>query len=312
LGTSIGGKLPGGKLLADNAAAVAGERVEATVALVERRGYALPAWRLGEVCLGGRAAESEVLAAVASSPSLRLMHGLVVGPELAPVAPAIALRARTHQEQAAAYMAATLRFVRALVRVSPYVLGVAVAGSLASGGFVESDDVDLNLLVEDGHRHLAYVTLSTLGVLHALRHRGKPTDALTRRPLAPRLMTANLILERSQYLPLTRQDAAMAYELLCSRPVFGRRHWRELVVANPPLAEHLPQLREWAGDDETSERGGGLPRWLFPSWADAPARVVGGAAWHWMQWTRRRDGEALARVAFVRETMRPYALFQDQ
>jgi hypothetical protein len=291
---------------------VVADRVEATVALVERRGYALPASRLSEVCLGGQTAEAEVLAAVASSPSLRLMHGLVVGPGLVPAAPAIAFRARTHEEQAGAYLAATLRFVDAMVRVCPYVLGVAIAGSLASGGFVESDDVDLNLLVEDGHRHLAYVTLSTLGVLHALRHRHKPTDAHTRRPLAPRLMTANLILERSQYLPLARQDAAMAYELLCSRPVFGVRHWRELVAANLELAEHLPQLQGWGGGDGTSERRSPLPGWLFPSWADGPARALGSAAWHWMQWTRRGDGQALARVAFVRETMRPYALFEDR
>jgi hypothetical protein len=240
------------------------------------------------------------------------MYGLVVGPGLAPAAPAIAFRARTHQTQASPYMAATLRFVHALVRASPYVLGVAVAGSLASGGFVESDDVDLNLLVEDGHRHLAYVTLNALGLLHALRHRGKPTDALTRRPLAPRLMTANLILERSQYLPLVRQDPAMAYELLCSRPVFGTRHWRELVVANPKLTEHLPQLGEWATDVEGARPRSVLPGWLFPRWADGPARALGSASWHWMQWTRRKDSEALARVAFVRETMRPYALFEDQ
>jgi len=177
---------------------------------------------------------------------------------------------------------------------------------------VESDDVDLNLLVEDGRRHVAYVTLNALGLLHALRHRGKPTDAHTRRPVAPRLMTANLILERSQYLPLVRQDAAMAYELLCSRPVFGNQHWRELVAANPRLVEHLPQLGSWPPGVEAPGPGSRLPGWLFPRWLDGPARALGGAGWHWMQWTRRGDPEALARVAFVRETMRPYALFEDR
>ena len=307
MGTIIGGKLPRGKAASETA-----DRVEATVALVERRGYALPASRLGELCLGGPRSEAEVLTTVASSSSLRLLHGLVVGPGLAPAAPAIAFRARAHQTQANAYMEATLRFVHALVRVSPYVLGVAVAGSLASGGFVESDDVDLNLLVEDGHRHIAYVTLNALGVLHALRHRGKPTDAHTRRPLAPRLMTANLILERSQCLPLVRQDAAMAYELLCSRPVFGTGRWRELVEANTKLIEHLPQLEAWPPAADAPEPGSRVPGWLFPAWADAPARALGSAGWHWMQWTRRRDPHALARVAFVRETMRPYALFEDR
>jgi hypothetical protein len=192
---------------------------------------------------------------------------------------------------------------------------VAVAGSLASGGFLESDDVDLNLIVEDGHRHLAYVALNVLGLLHALRYRRKPVDPHTRRPLAPRFMTANLVLERSQCLPLVRQDDAMAYELLCSRPVYGVRQWRRLVDANPTLLDHLPQLATWASDDEKDEprrQPAGLPGWLFPAWADRPARALGKAGWRWMQWTRRKDPEALARVAFVRQTMRPYALFEDR
>ena len=56
MGTIIGGKLPwgGGNFRV-------GDRVEATVALVERRGYALPASRLGELCLGGPRSEAEVL-----------------------------------------------------------------------------------------------------------------------------------------------------------------------------------------------------------------------------------------------------------
>jgi hypothetical protein len=37
--------------------------------------------------------------------------------------------------------------------------------------------------------------------------------------------------------------------------------------------------------------------------------VAGQAAWRWLQWTRRRRPEALARVAYVRTTMRPYTLF---
>jgi hypothetical protein len=170
--------------------------------------------------------------------------------------------------------------------------------------------VDLNLIVEDGRRHLAYVSLNLLGLGHALRHRGKPVDAHSSRPLAPRLMTANLILERSQCFPLARQDADMAYELLASRPVFGSRLWREVVAANPGLRRHFPQLGGGAAVDLV-DRGPGLPAWLFPTAADRPARALGRAGWRYMQWTRRRRPEALARVAYVRRTMRPYALFDE-
>jgi hypothetical protein len=276
--------------------------------MLQRRGYSLPPARLGQLCIGGALPAQTVLEAVAREPELELADGLVVSRGARPSA-SVAERARCHGQASAGYLPATLAFVRTLVRLSPYLLAVSVAGSLASGGFRTSDDVDLNLVVEDGRRHLAYVALNTLGLLHALRFRGKPVDDHTARPLAPRLMTANLILERSQCFPLARQDEDMAYELLVSQPVHGAAFWREVVTRNPGLLDHFPQLAgrpaPWAVEAEPR-----LPRWLFPRALDAPARIVGGAAWSYMQWTRRGRPEALARVAYVRATMAPYALFE--
>lgn len=278
--------------------------------MLQRRGYSLPPARLGELCIGGALPPDAVLDAVAQEPGLELADGLVVSQGARPSA-AVAERARRHPQASAGYLPETLAFVSALIRLSPYVLAVSVAGSLASGGFRASDDVDLNLVVEDGRRHLAYVALNTLGLIHALRFRGKPVDEHTARPLAPRLMTANLILERSQCFPLARQDEDMAYELLVSQPVYGAHYWREVVDRNAGLLDHFPQLAEkhapWAIEAQPR-----LPRWLFPRMLDAPARVLGGAAWSYMQWTRRGSPEALARVAYVRATMAPYALFEKQ
>ena len=284
-------------------------RIARTVALLERRGYAVAPARLGEVCAGGRLPEQAVLEAVAGHPELEIQHGMVVRRGSA-CALGSAERARTHSTSSAAYLRETIRFVRTLVRLNPYIRAVSIAGSLASGGFRDSDDVDLNLVVEDGRRHVAYVALNLLGMAHALRHRRKPVDTHSTRPLAPRLMTANLVLERSQCFPLERQDEDMAYELLAAEPVHGRPLWREIVTANPGLVEHFPQLDRrpapWAVDTATA-----LPCWLFPRLLDRPSRHLGSAAWRYMQWTRRKRPEALARVAYVRETMRPYALFDD-
>jgi len=284
------------------------QRVLRTVALLERRGYALSAGRLGTLCLGGPVSGEDVLAAAAIRPELRLAEGLVLTVATAPRAPWIAERARRHRREAPAYLDSALGFARLLVALCPFVLGIAIAGSLASGGFVETDDVDLNLIVEDGHRHLAYCALNALGLLHALRHRRKPVDGLTRRPLAPRLLTANLILERRQCFPLPRQDEQMAFELLASQPCFGTPLWRRVVGANPGLRRHFPQLEGWAAA-EGFPAPRRAPGWLFPAMLDGPARGLGSAAWRWMQWTRRHDPEALERVAYVRQTMRPYTLF---
>jgi hypothetical protein len=218
-------------------------------------------------------------------------------------------RAAAHDAEADRFLHMTRRFARTLVALAPFVRSVSVAGSLASGGFRASDDVDLNLIVDDGHRHLAYVTVNLLGLLHALAHRSKPVDDLTRRPLAPRLMTANLILEVSQCHPLERQDEDMAYELLVAEPLFGLDVIKQVLDANPALLDHFPQLAFKPASmliDPPSRR---LPTVLFPTRFDGAARRLGEAAWRYMQWTRRHRPEALARVAFVRATMRPYTLF---
>jgi len=286
------------------------DRVRRTVALLRRRGYALTPPRLAEICVGGPVAESEVRWAAAADPSLTLAEGLVVERVANDEAAAIRSRALGHRDAAAEYMEMTVGFVRGLVAVAPFINSVSIAGSLASGGFRASDDVDLNLVVEDGHRHLAYVVVNILGLLHAMRHRAKPVDDLTRRPVAPRLMTVNLVLERSQCRPLQRQDEDMAFELFMSEPLFGFDALREIVLDNPALTEHFPQLVEKRAPllISTPRR---LSRKLYPPVLDGPARQIGRSAWRYMQWTRRHRPEALARVAFVRSTMRPYTFFDE-
>ena len=135
-------------------------------------------------------------------------------------------------------------------------------------------------------------------------------DDLTRRPVAPRLMTVNLVLERSQCRPLARQDEDMAFELLMSEPVFGLEAFEELLEHNPALVDHFPQLAHKPAPllIATPRR---LSRRLYPALLDRPAQHLGRSAWRYMQWTRRHHPEALARVAFVRATMRPYTLFDE-
>ncbi|MHB8500559.1 MAG: hypothetical protein ACYDHE_06370 [Candidatus Acidiferrales bacterium] len=285
------------------------DRIRQTVALLGRRGYALTPERLAELCLGGSISPAEVRWSVAASPELSLAEDMVVDRSAMHRVGDIRSRAIGHGVDAAPYVQMTLRFVRALVAFAPFIRSVSIAGSLASGGFRASDDVDLNLVVDDGHRHLAYVAVNALGLVHALAHRAKPVDDLTRRPLAPRLMTANLILERSQCRPLERQDEDMAFELLMAEPVFGVEAIHELMNANPVLLEHFPQLARKPAPLLIDPPARRLPAALFPRFLDGAARVLGESAWRYMQWTRRHHPDALARVAYVRSTMRPYALF---
>jgi hypothetical protein len=287
------------------------DRVRQTVLLLRRRGYALSPARLAEICLGGPLSQAEVRWAVAACRDLVISDELVVDTASFSRITDIRGRALAHHAEAAAYMRMTRDFVRILVAVAPFIRSVSIAGSLASGGFRQSDDVDLNLIVDDGYRHLAYLVVNFLGLVHALGHRAKPVDDLTRRPLAPRLMTANLILECSQCFALERQDEDMAFELLMAEPVFGVETINEVIEANPGLLEQFPQLAGKPAPLLIRPPAWRLPTAAFPKVADGAARTLGAAAWRYMQWTRRHKPDALARVAYVRATMRPYALFDE-
>jgi hypothetical protein len=105
----------------------------------------------------------------------------------------------------------------------------------------------------------------------------------------------------------------MALELFQSQPVFGTGFLDSVIAANPALCEHFPQLAMRPAPQPAAldqKEGARLPAWAFPRFLDPPARLLGETAWRWMMWTRRRSPEALERVAYVRETMRPYALFE--
>jgi len=299
-------------LIPDSAAQSASiaDRVRRTVALLARRGYALGPERVAHVCIGGAISPQEVRWAVAAAGrDLAIADDLVVDRKGLARVDQIRSRAQGHGDEAGAYVEMTVRFVRSLVVLAPFIRSVSIAGSLASGGFRATDDVDLNLIVDDGHRHLAYVAVNALGLVHALAHRAKPVDDLTRRPLAPRLMTANLILERSQCQPLERQDEDMAFELLMAEPLFGIDSIQELIGANPALVEHFPQLADKPAALVIERPAHRLPTTLFPRALDGAARALGESAWRYMQWTRRHHPDALERVRYVRSTMHPYALF---
>ena len=280
-----------------------------TVALLERRGYALPPRELGLVCLGGRLSEGQVLAGADRS-RLHQEAGILCSTAFGARVSAVIARQSAHPKAAAPYLAEAVAFSSTLAALFPFVIAVSIAGSLTSGGFAETDDIDLNLVVDDGFRHLAYLVLNAYGMLHALRHRGKPVDCLSRRPFSPRVMTANLVLERSQCFPLVRTDADMAYELMASEPVVGAGFLDAVIAANDGLLSHFPQLLGRPAP-LAREPHRLLPRWLFPRFLEFPARIAGRAAWRYLQWTRRHSPQALARVAHVRSTMRPYTLFDD-
>jgi hypothetical protein len=177
---------------------------------------------------------------------------------------------------------------------------------MSSGGFVESDDVDFNLFVQDGARYTAYLMANILALGFALAHRKRPTDEHTRRLFLPKLMSINVIWSDGDTRPFVRQDAPMALELLLSRPLTGVAYYQQMLARNPWLIAYFPQLFPARVGEWEAPRTRFTPRWLEYS-----ARSLTYWGWRWVMWTRRHNPAALERVAYIRRCQSPYALFED-
>jgi len=105
--------------------------------------------RLGELCLGGQVAESDIRWAIASTDDLVVADGLVIERDERSRTRGIVQRAQAHHVESAAYIEMAIGFVRTLVAAAPlaklpharleHLVGVK-AGILAQEGMRERRD----------------------------------------------------------------------------------------------------------------------------------------------------------------------------
>ncbi len=217
------------------------------------------------------------------------------------------------------YLGVAREFAAELASLCPFVKAIAVCGSLATGGFSEEDDIDFNIVTEDGARYITYLMANLLGLRYSFRMRGKPTDRLHQMPLFPKVICVNVIVEESWATPFVRQDEQMAFELLLSRPLHGAEYFRKLLASNSWLSSYFPQIYRKAQGEEVTPANTLLksalrlccrPR-LIRRLVDTVCRAISWAFYQYVHWSRRGDPEAVERIEFIRRVKEPYEVFQD-
>ncbi len=203
------------------------------------------------------------------------------------------------------------QFAKSLLRICPLVDCVALSGSAATGGYMPADDVDLDLFVRDHAKYLTYAIALALGLLVSLRSRKSGR--------LRKVICINVVWTRAQTEPFARNDEALAFELLHCRPIFGAPHFRQVISSNPWILRFFPQLDGTGTGDQTAPEIGNLGRivaWIgrHPTLlflADRIGRLFSHAAYDLSHWMKRKDSEAMERLAFLRRVKFPYEVFQD-
>jgi len=206
-----------------------------------------------------------------------------------------------------------------LVSVCPFVECLAISGSVASGGYDCSDDIDFDLFVKSGTKYTTYLLATLVGLRYSLRYRHHELEPVHRTPLLPKIICLNVVWTEDQTHPFVRRDADLAFELLRCSPVYGTRKFREGCNANPWATEYFPQLLAAHQVPEIPELCTPFRRVLSAVAGhrivlrvlEAASRAAVWSLYHVVQWSRRANPEAVARNAFLRRVKWPYEVLQD-
>jgi hypothetical protein len=294
-------------------------RILQTLHLADRRGYGLSLDQLARLLVGGEIDRERLEEVVSEVEEITGEGDLLCLRGRENLLPKTREKLRRNRGEGKRFAEIGRRFLREFVSLCPFLRCAALAGSLASNGFSEEDDIDLNLFVENGRKYTTYLLGNLLALKYSLRYRKKPQAEEGRVPLLPKLVCINVVWEEKDAFPFVRRDLYLAYELLLSRPVFGSAFYREMIEANPWLTAHFPQLASSPFRDEVSREASRIrilleslySKRVLSSAGERASREVAYRLWQGVQLTRRRNPAALARVRRVREMQRPYTLFGE-
>jgi hypothetical protein len=210
-------------------------------------------------------------------------------------------------------------FAEKLATVCPYVQCVALSGSVASGGYQSGDDIDFDLIVQDGTKYICYLVANLIGLKYSWRFRRARVSGLQKTPFLPKIICINVVWTQDQTQPFLRQDAGMAFELLHCQPLFGADTFHDVLGRNAWLSGFFPQLLHRSWFDSVDRGTNRIARLLGyvgeRPWAcgvlNRACRILSWMVYTFIQVSRKGNAEARARMEFLRTVKYPYEVFQD-
>ena len=286
-------------------------RAERTLELMHRWGYAPTVETLADELMGGPVPTGQLRDAITASGSLVLIDGFVCARGKETLLGISRDRERTNRLVNGTAKAIAQEFANALIRACPFVDCVALSGSVASGGYVPSDDIDFDLFVHDGTKYLTYAVSLALGLAFSIRYaNGGPLR---------KIICINVIWTRKQAFLFVRNDADLAFELLHCKPIFGAPYFQQVIRRNDWISRFFPQVAANLGPEVAHPNPSFTGRCL--GWIVTHPRILGlveragrglsFVVYQAVHWLRRHDLEAMDRLAFLQRAKYPYEVFQD-
>ena len=295
------------------------DRIIQTLYLADRRGYGLSLAHISMFLYCGEAREEEIRKELSTMTGISHCNDVYCLKGREHLLGETCRRLHNNGTMNGRYEAIARHFASEFASFCPFIECIAIAGSIASDGFSEEDDVDFNIVVKSGCKYTVYLLGILISIKYAFRYRNKPLARRAATPFLPKLICINVIWEDWETLPYARQDKFLAYEILRQKPIFGTKFYSDILVKNRWLETYFPQIYMKRYYDVKCKKTifGSLMLLLYANstasyLGERFCKMISYFLWRAVQFSRRNNKEAIDRVRWVTEMQRPYALFGDR
>ncbi len=139
------------------------DRILLTLHLADRRGYGMCPVHISKLLIYGEEEEEQVRMILSSIPLVSHQDGIYCLKGSESLLSETRRRLLCNGVIRERYESEALRFSREYASLCPFIRSIAIAGSMASEGFSEEDDIDFNILTEHGCKY----TSTFLGGLYS-------------------------------------------------------------------------------------------------------------------------------------------------
>lgn len=285
------------------------ERIVTTLKLVEERGYNLTLNALSEKLVGGKVNPEELKHCFKQMVDVEY-DGFFVARKGNLQSEKCRRRIISNKKLQNRYLTIAHEFLADFLKLCPWVKCVLIAGSMASEGLSKEDDIDLDIIVEDGTKYSTWLLGLILCFRYSLKYR-KEFSVRWFNSLA-RVICLSVIWESHQTGPFLRNDGQLAYELLTVKVLYNNKYFRRILKMNPWVNTWFPQLlQNNESDIPTSHQISQEDRKKIPFFVEGLCRLGIILLYHVIRSSIFWNDPLKERMDYVNKVKYPYAILDN-
>ena len=282
------------------------KRIVDTLKIAESRGYNLTLEKLSENLVGGKKTKKEIFDAIKENKFFEF-DGKFISTIGNLKSDKCKKRFQTNNDLQIQYLTIAQKFTSEFIKFCPFIKCIMISGSMASDGLCKDDDIDLNIVVDNGSKYTSWLLGILLSLKYSMKYR-KEFNVKWFNSIA-RVICISVIWEKHQVIPFARKDLQIAYELFLNKKVlYNKKFYKQILFENQWLNEWFPQIY-----DEDEDTGIEIEKKIINN--KKPNRIIEFFSktfifllYYWIEATIFWHDELINRMHYVNNAKYPYAI----